>query len=310
MAKNYLGLCLAGMVITGILLTPAAYAEDMGGLILDLTPEVTAQATDAALEFQPMHIKVVKIIDKTEVTFWESDITEQEDISIPAPSGKYKLYVQLHGHRTIWELDNEGRGYEISPSSSTVVPTWVNTYCKDVFADAPWRVQSDKIPILVMVKDADGICGDYDLGNVEIYLDADCDKDDNEADDTLLEIETKWHGVTVNGTFYNLYEPGDWYGITYLDPSEHSLSGAVCFHVVIREIGGWWDLDVDAHSHFNVTIANDSLPTLTNWHAGDTHYHSSYTDNLVEFGFPVDATVELGNLLVLTGMQLRITPLT
>jgi len=96
MTKNYLGLCLAGIVITGILLTPAAYAEDMGGLILDLTPEVTAQTTDAALEFQPVYIKVVKIIDKTEVTFWESDITEQEDISIPAPAGKYKLYVTTH----------------------------------------------------------------------------------------------------------------------------------------------------------------------------------------------------------------------
>jgi len=95
MTKNYLGLCLAGIVITGILLTPAAYAEDMGGLILDLTPEVTAQTTDAALEFQPVYIKVVKIIDKTEVTFWESDITEQEDISIPAPAGKYKLYLDF-----------------------------------------------------------------------------------------------------------------------------------------------------------------------------------------------------------------------
>ncbi len=294
MAKNYLGLCLAGIVITGILLTPAAYAEDVGGLILDLTPEVTAPTTDAAIEFQPMYIKVVKIIDKTEVTFWESNITEQEDISIPAPAGKYKLYVQLQGHRTIWELDNEGGGYEISPSNSTVVPTWVNTYCKDVFADAPWRVQSDKIPILVMVKDADGICGDYDLGNVEIYRDVDCDEDDNEADDTLLETETKWYDVTVDESFYNLYEPGDWYGITYLDPSEHGLSGDVCFHVVIRDIGGWLDPDWSAHSHFNVTIANDTLPTLTDWHAGDTHYHSSYTDNAVEFGFPVEATVEAG----------------
>ncbi|MEA3282245.1 MAG: hypothetical protein U9Q68_06730 [Euryarchaeota archaeon] len=43
-----------------------------------------------------------------------------------------------------------------------------------------------------------------------------------------------------------------------------------------------------------MTIVNNSLPTVTNWYAGDTHYHSSYTDNLVEFGFPVEATVEAG----------------
>ena len=297
MTKNYLGPCLTGIVIIGILLTPAAYAEEMGVLILDLTPDVTAQTMDAALEFQSMHVKVVKIIDNTEVTFWESNITEQKDINIPVPTGKYKLYVQLHGHRTIWDRDNEGRGYEVSLSSSTVVPTWVNTFCKDVFADAPWRVQSDKIPILVMVKDADGICGDYDLGNVEIFLDEDCDEDNNEADDTLLETETKWYGVTVDESFYNLYYPGDWYGITYLDPYEHGLSGDVCFHVVIRDIGGLLDPDWDAHSHFNVTIADDTLPPLTNWHAGDTHYHSSYTDNAVEFGFPVEATVEAGKAI-------------
>lgn len=297
MTKNYRGLCLTGIVIIGILLTPAAYAEDMGVLILDLTPEVTAQTMDAALEFQPMHIKVVKIIDNTEVTFCEFNIAEQEDINIPVPTGKYKLYIQLHGHRTIWELDNEGRGYEVLPSGSTVVPAWVNTFCKDVFADAPWRVKSGKIPILVMVKDADGICGDYDLGNVEIYLDEDCNEDDNEADDTLLETETKWYGATIDESFYNLYYPGDWYGITYLDPSEHGLSGDVCFHAVIRDIGGWVDPDGDTHSHFNVTIISDTLPILTNWHPGDTHYHSSYTDNIVEFGFPVEATVEAGKAI-------------
>jgi hypothetical protein len=297
MTKNYPGPCLTGIVIIGILLTPAAYADDMGVLILDLTPDVTAETVDDAPEFQPMHVKVVKIIDNTEVTFCEFNITEQKDINIPVPTGTYKLYVQLHGHRTVWELDNEGRGYEISPSSSTVVPAWVNTFCKDVFADAPWRVQSSKIPILVMVKDADGMCGDYDLGNVEIYLDEDCDEDDDEADDTLLETETKWHGVTVDDSFYNLYYPGDWYGITYLNPSEHGLSGDVCFHVVIRDIGGWVDPDGDTHSHFNVTIISDTLPILTNWHAGDTHYHSSYTDNIVEFGFPVEATVEAGKAI-------------
>ncbi|HIH86500.1 MAG TPA: CehA/McbA family metallohydrolase, partial [Methanosarcinales archaeon] len=297
MKKFYIVLTLV-VCIAGIfsISASASDAENKGVLILDIAPDILTIQTDVP-EFQPMHITVVKILNETEVTLWEADITEQEDISIPVSTGKYKLYVQLHGHRTIWEIDDEGRGYEVLSSSSTVVPTWANTPCKDVIADAPWRVQSDKIPILIMVKDADAICGDYDLGDVEIYLDGDCDKDNNEADDTLLETETKWHGVIVDESFYNLYYPGDWYGITYLDPSEHGLTGDVCLHVVIRDVGGLIDLDRDAHSHFNVTIATDTLPTLTNWHPGDTHYHSSYTDNAVEFGFPVNATVEAGKAI-------------
>ncbi|MCD4814777.1 MAG: CehA/McbA family metallohydrolase, partial [Methanosarcinales archaeon] len=297
MTKNYIGLSLAGIIcIFGMFgIIPLACAEDIGELSLDLEPDATVMKT--AQEFQLMHIKVVTLTDETEVVFFESDIIEQKDINMPIPAGTYKLYVQLQGHRTIWELDNENRGYEVSAGSTTVVPLWENTLLKDVFADAPWRTETGNIPILVMVKDATGIAGDYDLGNVEIYLDEDCDKDNNEADDILLETVTKWYGVTVSGSFYNLYYPGDWYGITYLDPSEHDLSGEVCFHVVIREIGGWLDPDSDTHSHFNVNIASDTLPALTNWHAGDTHYHSSYTDNLVEFGFPVEATVEAGKVI-------------
>jgi len=297
MTKNYIGLTLAGIIcIFGMFgIIPLACAEETGELTLDLTPDATVMKT--AQEFQLMHVKIVKLTDETEVVFFESDIIEQEDINMSVPAGTYKLYVQLQGHRTIWELDNESRGYEVSAGSTTVVPLWENTLLKDVFADAPWRTETGNIPILVMVKDATGIAGDYDLGNVEIYLDEDCDKDNNEADDILLETVTKWYDVTVSGSSYNLYYPGDWYGITYLDPSEHDLSGEACFHVVIRDIGGWFDPDSDTHSHFNVNIATDTLPALTNWHAGDTHYHSSYTDNAVEFGFPVEATVEAGKVI-------------
>jgi|GEM_PF-1963174 uncharacterized repeat protein (TIGR01451 family) len=299
MTKNCIGLCLVVIIcIIGMFwMTSVACAEDTGVLTMDLTPDLTAPTIDATSEFQPMHIKVVKRTDETEVTMWESDIIKQEDIDISLPTGAYKLYVQFQGHRTIWELDNEGKGYEITPSSSTVVPTWVNDPYKDVFADAPWRVQSSQIPILVMVKDAkdgDGIGGDYDLGNVEIYLDEDCDKDNNEDDDIFGDIETCWNGLTINESIYNLYYLGDWYGITYLDLSDVDLSGDICLHVVIRDVGGFLDPDYDAHSHFNVTIATETLPTLPNWHGGDTHYHSSYTDNDVEFGFPIEATVEAG----------------
>jgi Purple acid Phosphatase, N-terminal domain len=296
MTTNCIRLFLIIIFLFGIFcIVPSAYAGETGILTLDVTPDATVMGP--APEFHPKHIKVVTIKDGIEVALFESDILKQEDIQVSVPVGTYKLYVQLQGHRTTWELDNEGSGYDVSSSSATVVPLWENTLLKDVFADAPWRTQTGSIPILIMVKDATGIAGDYDLGNIEIYLDEDCDKDDNEIDDILLGMETKWNGVTVDGSYYNLYYPGDWYGIIYLDPSEHEVSGEACFHVVIRDIGGWLDPDGDTHSHFNVTIASETLPTLPNWHAGDTHYHSSYTDNVVEFGFPVESTVEAGRAI-------------
>jgi len=175
-------ICIAGILPVSAFVSDT---ENNGIIILDLTPDITIASEDAP-EFQPMHVKVVKIEDKTEVTVWESDIVEQKDMNIPVPVGKYKLYVQLHGHRTVWELDNEGMEYEVSLSSSTMVPAWKNSLGKEVFADGPWRVQSNEIPILVMIKDADEIYGDYDLGYVEIYLDEDCDEDINEADDIFL----------------------------------------------------------------------------------------------------------------------------
>jgi hypothetical protein len=45
------------------------------------------------------------------------------------------------------------------------------------------------------------------------------------------------------------------------------------------------------HSPFQIFISRDPLPTLNNWHWGDLHVHSNYTDDQVEFGAPIEATV-------------------
>ena len=146
MKTNCIGLFLIITFLFGIFcIVPSAYAGETGILTLDVTPDTTVMGY--APEFHPKHIKVVTIQDGTEVTFFESDILKQEDIKMSVPVGTYKLYVQLQGHRTIWELDNEGSGYYVSSSSATEVPLWENTLLHDVFADAPWRTQIGNIPI-------------------------------------------------------------------------------------------------------------------------------------------------------------------
>ena len=280
--------------------------ESNGTIVLDITPDVSIQGVySQQSQFTPKYVRIAKVKDNKEEIIWESLIDKPEDINISVPQGNYKLYVQLQGHRTIWELDNNGEDYSITSSESIIVPLWANDPVgKEVLADAPWRVETNQIPILVMVKDADQIYGDYDLGNVEIYRDDDCDRDNNEGDDTLLYTETAWYGTTVDENNYNLYNPGDWYGLTSLNPSVYGLSGKVCFHVVIRDIGGILDPDGDTHSHFTVNIASDTLPSLSDWYSGDTHYHSYATDNNVEFGFPVEATVKAGSSIGLDWVTL------
>ncbi|MBU4342119.1 MAG: CehA/McbA family metallohydrolase [Candidatus Altiarchaeales archaeon] len=250
-------------------------------------------------EFKPIRIKIVRIDGNLETYSKELNVTKPNELSFSLKPGKYKIYAQIAGHKSIVEYNNGSDGYEINPGSKIILPLYGNTLCKDVFADAPWRTQSNEIPILIMVKDADGLlCGDYDLGNIEIYKDSNCDESNNEQGDTLLKTETAWYGVRVYGTQNNnLYYPGDWYNITYLNISQHNLSGKICLHVVIRDIGGFWDFDGDTHSHLVVNITNKSLPAFENWYYGDTHYHSSYTDNEVEFGAPIEATIEVGKAI-------------
>lgn len=274
------------------------FANEANGIItLDLTPDISIQEVAVA---RSMYVQVARIENETERIIWESIVDTLKDINITVPDGKYKIYVQLEDHRTIWELDNNDEYFTVSPTNNTVVSLWANEpYLKEVFADAPWRVEIQHIPIIVMIKDADQTAGDYDLGDVEIYWDTDCDYDNDEKDDRLLKTETIWNPTTVDENNYNLYFPGDWYGITDLSRSGrdkqgnfYTLSGETCLHVVIRDIGGFWDLDRDTKSHFKVNVVEGhSIPKLADWYSGDVHYHSYYTDNNVEFGFPVKATI-------------------
>ncbi|KQC09543.1 MAG: hypothetical protein APR54_12755 [Candidatus Cloacimonas sp. SDB] len=44
-------------------------------------------------------------------------------------------------------------------------------------------------------------------------------------------------------------------------------------------------------------FSSEPLPYPKNWYAGDTHYHSSYTEDQVEFGADIPATVEMARVM-------------
>jgi len=168
---------------------------------------------------------------------------------------------------------------------------------REIIADGPWRVEptQQKIPIYVLVKDA-GESGNpsYYLDHVEIWANG-------------RHLKDKYYGILIDGTQYALpsgkgewlYNYGDWYDTIMLDRSGYDvngqwydLSGKVNFQVWVKDgLFSNWD------SYFETYFSSYSLPHLPNWYAGDTHYHSSYSDNYVEFGGPINTTVKMGKAI-------------
>jgi len=272
-----------------------ACATNSSALIFDFTPEtsndrVHAQSMQSA-EFVPLNLKLAKISLAGEEIVWAANITDPADVVLNVDTGTYAVYFQFSGHRTVWEDNNNDLGYIVRENETTTILLNFNTQNKDVFADAPWRVEPDKmLPILLMVKDATGF--DYDIGYISIYLDQNKDESNSVNGDILL--NSTWYGLRIYNRMYNLYYAGDWYNITWLDPEEYGLNGTVYLHVVFDENGGFLDPDYDAHSHLRINIGDSPLPTFSDWYPGDTHYHSIYTDNMVEFGNPIEATRDAG----------------
>ncbi|MHB1051242.1 MAG: CehA/McbA family metallohydrolase domain-containing protein, partial [Bacteroidota bacterium] len=60
------------------------------------------------------------------------------------------------------------------------------------------------------------------------------------------------------------------------------------------------NLRTSSKSPLVVYRSKSSLPTLPGWIAGDTHTHSSYTDDQVEFGSPIQASVNLSKAMGLS----------
>jgi len=56
------------------------------------------------------------------------------------------------------------------------------------------------------------------------------------------------------------------------------------------------------HEPFEIMIDPEPLPKDENWHFGDMHYHSDFTSDQVEFGAPLEATVEMAKAMGLDFM--------
>jgi len=139
------------------------------------------------------------------------------------------------------------------------------------YADAPHRVRlGEAIPVLAMLHDETGF-----LKRVEIW-------DYNKG-----EIVEPPHDVNedLDGTHI-------WYRVYPVDSNKFLLkdeSASIRVKFVFGEYLGGEHIFDDT---VNVQVSSEPLPKMSGWYAGDAHIHSSMTDNIVEFGAPVDAIAD------------------
>lgn len=156
----------------------------------------------------------------------------------------------------------------------------------EIIADAPFRVEPGQaIPILLLVKDAHRF--PIKIQNI------------------LIEIRQHGKLISKKSIPLNLTIHNDrfWHRILYLDRPQ-SLVGAVAIDVQVTikangKIKKYHNDNhrISSHQPLKVYLAKDPLPRFENLYFGDFHYHSNYTEDQVEFGAPLDATVKMAKAI-------------
>ena len=167
-----------------------------------------------------------------------------------------------------------------------------NTYAKDFIMDAPWRVidASTAIPVTVILKDCDvddiaelhwircwdvtgggsTILWDHDFGDETIGDDA---SEDNYW--TYITTVTEGHPSLPDGTLLTPANLG------------HAAGDAIQLKVSVYYKDTWFNYTEDRY--LRVHVGNGRFPWPEDWFGGDSHYHTMYTNNAVEFGAPLPA---------------------
>jgi|AntAceMinimDraft_17_1070374.scaffolds.fasta_scaffold15533_1 hypothetical protein len=204
-----------------------------------------------------------------------------------------------------------------------------NTTGADIFADAPYRMKKynaqgllQPIPIHLFVHDADGLGFNVDLINIDIKIKNardsvfnnvitfnnlsasefdsllihrspnDNDLDIQKFDDSDYEkssdhtiIFTAYHDVLDNEDYVKI-DSKFWYFTLLIPPDKlQGFEDIIDIHIYFNI-----DWSTDDNTYLRIFRKADDLPKLTDWYRGDTHYHTIFTQNLVETGEALEAT--------------------
>lgn len=287
--------CLVLLVLSGI--TFSVKAEDAGSITLDFTQfidqmeianqletpsyGIATMMPEKTPEFTSMNIKVVKVEDGNESTCWESNITTLENIPIDLDPGTYKVYTQVEGDDTVLEYNNDSEGYVITPQSHLVIPMAYPPW-EGYILDAPWRIENSEINIPILAVDTGTDWAD--IYDINVY-------DHNDGDRSVT--STNWSStqpIYFGEPFFHLFNINK--------SSFVQIDGKVSMRIKFEL---HWSPD-NWEGPVNVKIPQYDIPTMVGWYCGDTHLHTNYTDNTVEFGAPIYATRAANNAMGLDWM--------
>ena len=294
--------CLSLICALSVAVSPVYASEGNGTLVLAFDVraghgyELKSLEPDySASSLQEVDIKIVPL-DDPDAGIIETEANEQGNLSVALKPGRYKILVQAAGKKGILEYDNGSQGYTVSAGEETLVPLYYNYPLRDVFADAPWRINpGERIPLLLEIKDADE--DSYPLYAVRVYDDLNgrlVKTYDGElgldGDSCLLSSGFKYINQDL------------WYRIVFLDTGNFTKdgNGDIKIHVVYDAAQLCDPLDLDSNSYITVHASGYGMPGFAGWYYGDTHYHTQYTYNTVEFGGPVNATRYAGKAMGLS----------
>jgi hypothetical protein len=160
-----------------------------------------------------------------------------------------------------------------------MVPSRLYNSEPEILFDLPYRVVAgEKVPLFLLVKDAHRF--PVTLHKFDIDIQSTSGK--NSAKHTEI-LETSVQQRLFSKIFY-------------LDPGNFPESGEARILIHLNYLspdGKKKTLVQDNYRHishppFLLYVTEDKLPVDKNWYWGDLHNHSSYTDDQVEFGAPVE----------------------
>ncbi len=154
-------------------------------------------------------------------------------------------------------------------------------------ADAPWRIEpgDDSIPLTIIARDAEG--GKID--SIAVYYKKEGTPSGGSS--IIWQKVGEFPGPgTIEQKFWcvknlKIARPA---GFKNGDIVASSSSGKP----LRLKVEYWREKSAFHEQHLEVFLAREHLPARTSpkWCYGDTHYHSRYTNNVNEFGNPVDDT--------------------
>jgi hypothetical protein len=152
---------------------------------------------------------------------------------------------------------------------------WLYKKEPEILFDLPYRVQSDILPVLFLVKDADRF--PIQIRKIEIIL-------KSTEDDSLLQHITIAESADITEKWFSRIIPVDVrnYKNEHLKVDCFALAQIGDRTTTIRN-DNYKTLSGDPFSTF---IDAEPLPSEKDWVWGDLHCHSSYTEDQVEFGVP------------------------